>query len=83
MIGTYQLLIKILVEILGLIDLDVQEDFSINDYILESLTFIEFITAIESELDVELPDDFLDYDILISARGFAEKIDSYLASVRG
>lgn len=79
---TYQILIKVLCENFGLFIFDdVQDDFSINDYVTDSLSFIQFIIAMEEELHIELPDDFLDFEILNSARGFIEKIDSYIESL--
>lgn len=81
MVTTYQMLIKILVEKLGFIILDgEQDDFSINDYIVDSIVFIQFIVFIEEELNKKLPDDFLNYDILNSAKGFAEKIEAFIES---
>lgn len=79
---TYQLLTRILDERLGfLVFNDDQDDFSISDYIMDSITFIEFIVAIEEEIKKELPDDFLDFDLLSSAKGFAEKLNYYLESI--
>lgn len=60
---------------------DDQEDFSLSEYISDSLTFIQFIIAIEEEIGNDLPDDFLNYEILESAKGFAEKIDGYIQSI--
>lgn len=57
---------------------DENEDFSLSEYISDSLTFIQFIIAIEEEIDKDLPDDFLNYEILESAKGFAEKLDAYV-----
>ena len=60
---------------------DEHDDFSLSDYISDSLAFIQFIIAIEEEIDKELPDDFLNYEILESAKGFAEKLDSFINSI--
>lgn len=60
---------------------DDQEDFSLSEYISDSLTFIQFIIAIEEEIGNDLPDDFLNYEILESAKGFAEKIDAYIQNI--
>lgn len=76
---SYQVLIKILHDNFGVfIYNDEQEDFAINDYIPDSLSFIQFIIAIEEEIEMELPDDFLDIELLSSAKGFAEKINSFI-----
>ncbi len=57
---------------------DLENDFSISDYINDSITFIEFIIKIEEDFEIELSDDFLSYELLESAQGLANKIDSYL-----
>lgn len=80
---TYQLLLKILQENFGIfIFEDDMEDFSISDYVFDSLSFIQFIVAIEEELGTELPDDFLDFEILGSSKGFAEKLDFFIESLQ-
>lgn len=79
---TYQILIKVLQENLGIfIFNDEKEDFSICDYVTDSLSFIQFIISLEEELDKELPDDFLDYELLNSAIGFVSKLDAYVESL--
>lgn len=83
MIHTYQLIIKILQQNFGIfIFEDELEDFLISDYIPDSISFIQFIIAIEEEIDNKLPDDFLDFEILNSAKGFAEKLDFFVESLQ-
>lgn len=80
---TYQIILKILHEKLGFVILDdMHNDFIISDYIPDSLAFINFIISIEEELGKELTDDFLDYDILSSAKGFSEKLDFFIVSLQ-
>jgi acyl carrier protein len=80
----YQILLNVLREKLGFIIIDNgMDDFAINDYIPDSLMFIEFIIAIEETIGKELPDDFLDNELLSSAIGFAEKLDCYMLSQEG
>ena len=55
-----------------------QDDFAIDEYIFDSVEFIQFIVSIEEEIGHDLPDDFLNMEILCSARGFAAKLDSYM-----
>lgn len=57
---------------------DEQEDFSLSDYISDSVSFIQFIIAIEDEIAKDLSDDFLNFEILESAKGLAKKIDAYI-----
>ncbi len=77
----YQMLIKVLEGSLGIVILEKeQEDFAISDYIYDSIIFIQFILALEGEIKRELSDDFLDFELLNSANGFAEKLDFFLKS---
>lgn len=79
----YQIILKILEENLGVVIFDDEkDDFAISDYVLDSLVFMQFIIAIEKEIGEELSDDFLNYDILISAKGFAEKLDFFMTSLQ-
>lgn len=79
MIPAYKILIKILNEKLGFIILeDEQDDFIISDYVTDSIAFIQLIIGIEEEIGKELSDDFLDYELLSSAKGFAQKLDCFI-----
>lgn len=79
MMPTYQMIIEILEDKFGIIFLDKgHDDFAISDYINDSLMFMQFITEIEGKIKEELTDDFLNYDILNSAKGFAEKLDFFM-----
>lgn len=81
MANTYRMIVNILVQKFGFIILDEEEDFDIGEYITESIAFMQFIIAIEEEIRTELSDDFLNYDILCSARGFTEKLDEYIETL--
>ncbi len=75
-----ELLISVLEE-MGYVILEKEgEDFSISDYISDSIQFISFIINIEDKIGVELTDDFLRYDIMHSAIGFANMLNEYLTS---
>ena len=79
MISTFQVIMDVLEGELGLIIfIEDNNDFSISDYIIDSIVFIQFIIAIEEKLGRELSDDFLDYESLNSAKGFAEKLNCFL-----
>lgn len=71
------IILDVLNESFGIIIVD-DDDFAINDYISDSITFIQFIIALEKKIQLTLPDDFLVIDILNSAKGFAEKLSSFL-----
>lgn len=78
----YQMIKRILVDKFGIVFFDEeQDDFAINDYVTDSVMFMQFIVAIEEEMGEELSDDFLDYDIMSSAKGFAEKLHSFMESL--
>lgn len=78
----YEVITKVLNDSFGILLFgDEQEDFTISEYISDSLSFIQFIIAIEEEIERDLPDDFLNFEMLASAKGFAEKLDSYIEAV--
>lgn len=74
----YELIKEILKNKMGLVVVCDQEDFSIADYIIDSILFIQFILYVEEAIGKELPDDFLISENLFSAKGFSEKIDSFI-----
>lgn len=57
-----------------------EDDFAVSDYVVDSLQFIDFIVRIEEKLEIELTDDFLQYDLLLSAKGFSNKIFDFTYS---
>lgn len=65
-----EILINIL-EDMGFFVLDQEQDFDIRDYISDSIQFMDFIVRIEDKLQIELSDDFLDYDLLLSSVALA------------
>jgi len=79
-INTYQTICSILDE-MGFTIFE-KEDFAISDYIVDSLQFISFIFQLESKLEIELPDDFMLFDILKSAYGLSNKLGEYIESVK-
>ena len=75
-----EILINIL-EDMGFFVLDQEQDFDIRDYISDSIQFMDFIVRIEDKLQIELSDDFLDYDLLLSSVALANKIEIYKDSL--
>lgn len=57
------------------------EDFDIRDYIIDSIQFMQFIVSLEEEIGIELPDDFLLYEILSSAQGLSNAIVSHMNEI--
>lgn len=74
----YDVLCSILDE-MGFVIFESEDDFDISEYIVDSLQFISFIIEIEKKLSVDLPDDFLLYEILNSAVGLSNKISDFLS----
>lgn len=70
-----------LLEDMGFFVLDQEQDFDIRDYISDSIQFMDFIVRIEDKLQIELSDDFLDYDLLLSSVALANKIEIYKDSL--
>ena len=54
------------------------EDVNINDYNVDSITFISFIIDIENELGIEIPDGYLYSDILQSLNGFLSLVQQLI-----
>lgn len=80
---SYRMLIKILQQHFGIVILNEEQyDFRIDEYIIDSVAFIEFIVAIEQEIESQLPDDFLNFELLSSAKGFSEKLEAYMDNQR-
>ncbi len=75
-----EILINIL-EDMGFFVLDQEQDFDIRDYISDSIQFMDFIVRIEDKLQIELSDNFLDYDLLLSSVALANKIEIYKDSL--
>lgn len=71
------LIISIL-ENMGFVLLEDDMDFDIRNYISDSIQFMEFIVNIEESLQVELDDEFLDYDLLASLKAFANKVQDFV-----
>lgn len=71
-------LIVSILEDMGFVLLDDDMDFDIRDYISDSIQFVEFIVNIEEALQIELDDEFLDYELLASLKAFTNKIQSFI-----
>lgn len=52
------------------IDADIEDDINLHNYILDSLQYITFIVELEQTLDIEIPDDMLNYENLLSLNAF-------------
>lgn len=73
-----QIILNVLNE-MGFVVLENEEDdFNLQDYIVDSLQFVEFIVGIEETIGFTLTENFLDYNLLLSFRGFSEKLKEYM-----
>lgn len=57
------------------------DDFNLQDYIVDSLSFVEFIIDIEDAIGFTLPESFFDYNLLLSFNGFCEKLKTCIAEL--
>lgn len=51
------------------------DDVDLNEYIVDSLMFINFIVEIEDTFSIDLPDEYLDVDVLKSFDAFITLIE--------
>lgn len=51
------------------------EDINIQDYIFDSLQFITFIVELENMLEMEIPDELLNYENLVSLNAFCTSLE--------
>lgn len=54
---------------------DFQEDFNLQDYIVDSLQFVSFIVMVENRLNITFPDDLLTYDTISSSEAFLDLLE--------
>ena len=81
---SYDAVVSILKEKFGNIFFDdFCTDFSINDYISDSIMYIQFILFLEEKLEIEFPDELLVPELLDSAKEFAQMLDNYIQSDEG
>lgn len=68
-------LVETLEEVGIVIDLSsYDDDFDLREYIEDSLVFISTIIHIEDNLGIEIPDELLSYDALLSFKAFTNTI---------
>ena len=58
------------------IDPVIDEDINIQDYIFDSLQFITFIVELERMLEIEIPDELLNYENLVYLNAFCIGLES-------
>jgi|GEM_PF-2211365 len=60
------------------IDGNSQDDIDLTEFNLDSLSFISFVVDLEEQLNVTLPDSFLQYDVLKSLKGLTSLIVQFM-----
>lgn len=53
---------------------DFEKDLDLREYIVDSLQYVYFIVELESRLGIELPNEILLYENLMSINGFANMV---------
>lgn len=51
---------------------DFQEDFNLQDYLVDSIQFVSFIVMLENRLNITFPEDLLTYDTISSSEAFLD-----------
>ena len=65
---------------IGIIVDNTQEEFDLQEYITDSITFITFIVNIEKQLDIDVPDDML---LITKMHSFVAYCEAMLNVVNG
>lgn len=66
----------------GILIDDQQEDVNVNEYDIDSITFISFIVEIENEFGIVIPDGYLYAEILQSLNGFVSFLDQLIENLK-
>lgn len=53
-----------------------EQDINLLDYILDSIQFMDFIIKLEESLNLEIPDEYLDMNLLRSLDNFSEILNN-------
>mgnify|MGYP000292149226 FL=1 len=58
----------------------IEEDFDLQDFIQDSIQFISFIVSLEEKFNIEIPDEMLTFDEVVSFNNFCQRIYDVLHS---
>ena len=53
------------------------QDYSLGDYVTDSIAFIQFMVNLEEVLGFDLTDDFFTFDVIESKVGLANKLQAF------
>ena len=54
------------------------DDIDLTEYIEDSVQFVQFIVALEDNLNIEIPDALLNFELLTSWNGFKSTLEDIL-----
>lgn len=54
------------------------DDIDLTEYIEDSVKFVQFIVALEDNLNIEIPDALLNFELLTSWNGFKSMLEDIL-----
>ena len=54
------------------------DDIDLTEYIEDSVQFVQFIVALEDNLNIEIPDALLNFELLTSWNGFKSMLEDIL-----
>ncbi len=52
-----------------------KDDIDLRDFIADSLEYVSLIVEIENAFEIDLPDEFLDFDVLASLNGIINAVE--------
>ena len=55
-----------------------KDDIDLRDFIVDSVEFVSLIVEIEHEFVINLPDEFIEFDVLASLNGMISTIEALL-----
>lgn len=76
--STREKIVECLKDVGILVDTE-NNDTNINDYDVDSITFISFIVEIEEVFDIIIPDGYLYSEILKSLNGFTSLVEQLIS----
>ena len=65
-----------------IVDFNEDKDLDLTSYDIDSVSFISFIVDLEADLNISVPDDFLNYNILQSFNGLVNMITQIVNDIK-
>ena len=59
------------------------DDIDLTEYIMDSLQFISFVTGLEEQLGIEIPDEYLNPKSIQSSKAFIEILKDEIITQKG